>query len=313
MEKHFDQVAFFELVQRVYKNEMTLADWMSKHFDYSRASAYRRIRGETPITGEEMNFFFFYVREFGELYVNNIPGHTNILMEVAKYKDENDVRQTFLKLIELFEWMIQHPECKLRYTARDVMFFQFLNDPDLLWYKLEFWNLTSFSKVLNFETIKLGKRVFDLYTKVHSEEIWSADAYKAQWLQIKDQVKQGMITEEMGRKLYDALMKNLNDWHHWVVKGEKTGGGKIKVVARNYVTMNNCGILTSEQASVFMGAVDNARFYSTNNEELIKQLKERFNHDFKSGYKMSRAKIANLQAFRAMVPKWDDEIKNAFN
>lgn len=307
MEKEFDQVAFFVLVRECFNSEETLHAWMSKHFGYTRQTVYRKMNGEIKITVPEFHYLFQIIPGLAAKYVNSLPNPIYFLISLANYGDEKSFSMTLDILIALFERVIQTEGVKLRYIARDVIFFFFFKHPELIEYKIRKWTNKKYGGHLTFETKQKCKKLYELYTKMDTEEIWLDISFQHQWFQLKEQVEYGELTEERGKHLWQLLVDCFREWTKWTFSGTKSGGGKIKAVVRKYTTMNNGGIINLPDRPLYLGAVYNARFYNLEKEVILNEMNELFTLEMKRGLKINRSNPQNLEYFKQLMPEWESE------
>jgi len=205
------QTEFLSKLKDVLPQNLSLADELSDLLEVSTDSAYRRIRGETalsidevvkicrhykvpftPVSEENPNTITFGIRPLD----NNQDAFKNYLVDLR-----ND-----LKKINSFE------NAQIIYAAEDIPIFHHFCFNELTAFKCFYWNKeilnTPFSEGKKFdpslipeEWIKIGREIIDLYNKVPSIEIWSDNT-------INGTVKQVEFFWESGlfRNKEDALL-----------------------------------------------------------------------------------------------------------
>ena len=184
------QVLFFEnLIEKIGdKNKFVVS--LSETLAISRDGVYRRLRGETPLTIDDLELlsrqFLFSV---DEMLQDNNPGL------LTKY-------ETF----ETFDWerflsglksYLQHHdsrnEFQLYYNAKEIPIFYLFQFPELMAFKCYFWDYTFFAdkslppfnpNSLSITEKSMGIEILSRYGKIISDELWGKEMLNATLKQI---------------------------------------------------------------------------------------------------------------------------------
>jgi hypothetical protein len=189
------QTEFINKLKDTLPQNLSLADELSDLLEISSDSAYRRIRGETalsidevvkickhykipftPISEENPNTITFGIRPL----TNNEKAFENYLMDLR-----ND-----LKKIGQFE------DAQIIYAADDIPIFHHFCFNELTAFKYFYWNKeilnTPFTDGKKFDTalipkewIKTGREIIELYNNISAIEIWSDETINGTLKQIE--------------------------------------------------------------------------------------------------------------------------------
>jgi hypothetical protein len=191
------QVSFFKKIKEKLPPNIVLADVIADFLNVSNDSAYRRIRGDKPLTLDEI-----------EILVSK----TNIsLDQFFKLKPATDQVSFTGKLIdhEIFDFddylggiasqlseFVEATEKEMFIFNKDIPMFVHFMFPELATFKCYFWsrynlNNSKFNKgqfliedyIKSFNSI--GKTIADLYSQIPSTEIWNVDCINTVMRQIE--------------------------------------------------------------------------------------------------------------------------------
>lgn len=162
----------------------SLVDELSDTLCLSNDSAYRRIRGETPLTIQE-------AEKLCLKYNISLDSFLGIKSDVVtfRYRSINLLSFNFeaylnnilldLKRIDSFK------EKSIIYMAKDVPLFYHFQFPELASFKIFFW-LKEFMQIPNYKNLKfklsqdspyaeIGKQILEQYVRIPSVEIWNQE------------------------------------------------------------------------------------------------------------------------------------------
>ena len=213
---------FFQQLRSQIPRHMSLVDEVADLLEISNDSAYRRIRGETALTFEEIGLL-------STKYGISVDGLTNTAANevVFRYQplDENSFTfEHYLKHIFSDLNKIDTLRSKqLYYLANELPFFQLLAVPELASFKLFLWSKTIFnfsryknekfalSQILDQELIDIGREISRLYAKQPSIEVFHAGTIDATLNQIEYYWVSGLFYNKSDAlALCDSLASFLN-------------------------------------------------------------------------------------------------------
>jgi plasmid maintenance system antidote protein VapI len=196
MESTGIQVAFFQHIKNLLPEHIALVDAIADILNISNDSAYRRIRGEKPISLEEMQklaaHYQISLDQFMKLQSNSFifTGH---LTNASDHVLEQWMQDTLKQLQFLNSFKHKH----LYYHAKDVPHLHYFAIP-------EFWAFKSFvwkKSLLLYEQLKgvkfsmdqqiqeshqeLAQKIVDVFNQIPSSEIWDIDCINATLRQLE--------------------------------------------------------------------------------------------------------------------------------
>lgn len=185
MEKHHGQVLYFQQVKSLLPPHISFADEIAQLLDISTDSAYRRIRGEKPITFDDIQKLSARYRisldQFLHLQSNAII-FTGRLDPVSG----NFIEDYLNNMLQQFEFMRGFEHKHIYFLPNDIAPFMYFQFPELaaftfFYYMKSLLNLDhmrdlKFSvKNINEAQVKLGIKVQQSFNHIPSTEIWGAD------------------------------------------------------------------------------------------------------------------------------------------
>lgn len=196
MESTGIQVAFFQHIKNLLPEHIALVDSIADILDISNDSAYRRIRGEKPVSLEEMQKLAAHYKisldQFMRLQ-NDSFIFTGHLTNASDHLLEQWMQDTLKQLQFLNSFKHKH----LYYHAKDVPHLHYFAIP-------EFWAFKSFvwkKSLLLYEQLKgvkfsmdqqiqeshqeLAQKIVDVFNQIPSSEIWDIDCINATLRQIE--------------------------------------------------------------------------------------------------------------------------------
>jgi transcriptional regulator with XRE-family HTH domain len=177
-----------EFLNRVKKNlpdHISLVDELAELLNVSNDSAYRRLRGETSLSFDEL---VILSRKFN-VSVDSILGHTKEDKVSFRYNPINEIDLPFKQYFDALNTMLYNysilDNTQLIYAAKEAKFGLF-HVPEIAAFKLFFWMKTSYdfeeskNKKFDFEEFKatFGKVISDIvkhYVKIPTIEIINED------------------------------------------------------------------------------------------------------------------------------------------
>jgi hypothetical protein len=217
-----NQVNFIERIKQALPSSFSLVNELADLLEISTDSAYRRIRGETTFTFDEIitlcnhykiSFDSFCQNESGSVNFN----YTLLLSSIESFKGYISGIRNDMKRIG------QMQEKEIIYAAEDIPIFHLFKFPELAAFKMFYWmksvlNVPEFEgKKYNQELIDAsimddGKQILDIYVKTPCTEIWSDRTISSIIKQIDYYNESGLFaTKNDALKLCDVLADALID------------------------------------------------------------------------------------------------------
>ncbi|MBR11251.1 MAG: hypothetical protein CMP48_26685 [Rickettsiales bacterium] len=212
------QISFLEWV-KVKNPQLRFADELASLLNISKDSAYRRMRGDTLLTFNEIRKisqnFKASLDTFFNLSKDTVLFHKRMLNVNFGYID-------FLNAVLQSIHLIQQKESyHMTYIAKDIPPFHYFRFTELSAFKSYFWmktilkepslaNKTYHKSVISPEMTLLCEQIWDAYQQVPSLEIWSDETFNVTLRQIEYSYEVGMLTKEQLGVLIDEMRQLLN-------------------------------------------------------------------------------------------------------
>lgn len=188
------QSLFLDEVKKRIPPNVSFADDLSEILSISRDSAYRRIRGETVLSLDEVkvicNHYSVSLDTLLAPTSNTITFHHRMIGF-----DDFGFDKWLGSILANLEMIQAFPEKELIYTAKDVPLFHLFEFPELTAYKIYSWNKTVLGinyKNDNFrleliprELMSVAKRISEKYVLLPSIELWSEETINVTLRQIE--------------------------------------------------------------------------------------------------------------------------------
>lgn len=200
------QVNFISRIREVIPPSHSLVDELADTLGISNDSAYRRIRGETSLTIDEVSKLCTRYKLSFDVFGDNLGGTVTF----NYHHLENDVVrfETYLRNIRDDLKKIRATEKKeLIFAAEDVPIFHHFSFPLLSAFKLFYWNKSILNApslegkkfdpaLIPQELIALGDEIYSLYQNVPSVEIWTDDTLNSTLKQIEYYMESGLFLDK---------------------------------------------------------------------------------------------------------------------
>ena len=176
------QQLFFNHIKSKLPVHLSFVDEVAELLNISNDSAYRRIRGEKTIGLDEIQILCnkYQVSLDQLLQINS-----NAVVFSGNRVDNgvcgfNQYLKEMVANLELFRLL---PNPQLYYVTKDIPIFHFMHFPELSAFKFFFWKRTILGypdlarqqfhgEQSDEETANSTKKIIELYTRIHSTEIW---------------------------------------------------------------------------------------------------------------------------------------------
>ncbi len=190
------QIAFFKKLKDNLPKHLSLAEEISEKLNISNDSAYRRIRGEKPLSFDEIGILSSAFKISLDQFFNIDKDSENFIFS-GKFvtREKADIKTYLEGIVQQLQYFNSFSEKEMIYLNKDIPIFYFFMFPELAAFKCYFWsrynlNYQEFNKghfsMENFiEVVKsTGKQISDLYLQIPSTEIWNLDSISLTLLQI---------------------------------------------------------------------------------------------------------------------------------
>jgi hypothetical protein len=237
------QQQLFNFIKNIRPN-ISLADELCDLLDISHDSAYRRIRGEKPLSLSELKTvcekYNIALDQVLQLNNDTVVFKSNDILK--EYTDLKTYLEDLLKHVRYFNVFEQR---EMLLLAKDFALFQFFLVPEIAAFKCFFWMRhilvderlakTKFS-VRSFpfpEILELTKQLTKEYTQIDSVELWNEETVRSTLRQIKYYKDSGLFeTKEDADIIYNAFNELLGHIQHMAERGTKSMRGESDLVKK---------------------------------------------------------------------------------
>lgn len=197
-EKESAQMLLMQQIKESLPKNISLVDELADLLKVSNDSAYRRMRGETDLTIEEIAAICKHFKISFDNFINNIDSNIVSFSHHQLSSHVNSFKEYLNGMNANIHQVLKFPEDqrKIIYSAEDIPVFQNFAHPLLTAFKIFYWN----KSILNaegyedkkFETahidkelLKTAQEIYDTYAKIASIEIWSDDTVNSTIKQVE--------------------------------------------------------------------------------------------------------------------------------
>ncbi len=197
-EKEKAQTLLMQRIKDSLPKNISFVDELADVLKLSNDSAYRRIRGETDLSIEEISTICKHFKFSFDAYVGNSDSsyvtfkHHQLSSHVNTFKEyltgmKNDINQ-----------VMKFPEGsrQIIYAAEDIPVFQNFAHPYLSAFKIFYWNRSILNSPgfedrkfeaahIDKELFEIAKDIYHCYSKIDSIEVWSDDTANSTLKQIE--------------------------------------------------------------------------------------------------------------------------------
>jgi hypothetical protein len=175
---------------------ISMVDELAALLDISYDSVYRRIRGEKPITLDELKLlcekFNLSLDQVLQLSSNKI-----LFTDPEADGDIKDFKQYLSGLLLAFEQFAQFKQREMLYLSKDVPVFHFFYFKELLAFKAFFWDKSILNNpefenrnfdLKNYDvtgSFAVGQKILQYYNDMPSSELWNYESINSTILQIE--------------------------------------------------------------------------------------------------------------------------------
>jgi transcriptional regulator with XRE-family HTH domain len=305
------QSVFLEQIRQRLPKNLSLADELAEILNVSRDSVYRRMRGETVLSLEEVKKLCLHYK----ISLDSLLSPSSEIISFHK-RSIDAVHFTFenwlQSLLHNLEMINSFPEREVIYCAKDIPPFFYFKFPGLALFKMFFWMKSYYRypqyadaqykpELVPGQFLVTGKRLWEKYADIPSSEIWSDETFNVTIRQVEFYRENGFIALEEAHALLDEYKVMVNDIRGSAARGKKNEQGEPFNLYKNdflisdttilfkmndkrvaFITYNTMNVLSTSQES-FCEEMDDYLTNIINKSILISTTGERernkfFNH-----------------------------------
>lgn len=229
------QIRFIEKIRNSLPKNISLAETLAETLNISTDSAYRRIRGSTSLTIDEVITLCNRFKINFDLLSEDQAGTVTFNYQILSENEQNF--DSYLKRLEdSLDNLRSFKEKKISYVADDVPLFHYFRYPELTAFKMYFWQKSNIKdykdsgfdmKSISPSLLGAAKRIHDKYLQIPSIEIWTEQTVGVRQLDYFH--KAGKVSSEMVLLLCTQFIEMLEN-----VKKQATDGTKFSSLPGNF-------------------------------------------------------------------------------
>lgn len=231
------QQEFITRLKEALPANKSLVDELSDILKVSNDSAYRRIRGETALTIDEVSKLCAYYRIPFDHFVQGESGKSSVTFQYSHLSSDFMRFDEYLSsLLHQMEIIRKTDPKEIIWCAEDVPIFHHFRHPKLSAFKLFYWSKSILSAP-EYEDIKFNaslmpatalekvKRIYDLYQKIPSIEIWTEDTLNSTLKQVEYYAESGSFeTKDDAKEIVSEIELMIKSIERQVAKSIKFTG-----------------------------------------------------------------------------------------
>jgi hypothetical protein len=283
-----DNKKLCDLLQFLIKNKRCNSNDLQHLLGLSKDSFYRRLRGETDFTLNEVyalqNTLKFSIDSFN-------GGHNSKVFSTKQFAMldtpiatlENYVTELYNDMYKLKQGGIKH----LYYAAKDLPLFCFFSSPLLTSFKLYFWYISIFDAHgkrhkyneawLPDTILQKANSVFELYNECPSTEIWNFETINSTLHQVHYCIESGLITKAQSKNILITLESFVQKINTNCEQKSKDKKAEITMYLNEILLLDNSVIFDLGLMKIFYLPYQTLSFLSSTNGDFTTQNMEWFN------------------------------------
>jgi transcriptional regulator with XRE-family HTH domain len=175
------QQYFLEKIKQLLPENVSFAEELAELLDVSTDSIYRRLRGETMLTIDEMAIL---CNKYKVSFDSNPPDEPRASFLYSNLKNKDDLNLFIFRLFEQVKATVNLSKKHFTYAAIDLPIFHFFAYPELLAFKMFYWLKAVIndplyqdkkfdSTTIDHSITEVGKQMAEYYQQIPSTEIWN--------------------------------------------------------------------------------------------------------------------------------------------
>src|SRR5450432_199175 len=255
------QQVFFQHIKSNLASHLSLVDEVADRLNISNDSAYRRIRGEKPLSFEEIKILCgHYKISLDQLF--HLSNDSFLFSGPLINKDNFGIELYLEHLLSQLNYFNSFEHRELFYLSKDTYIFHCFGFHELTVFKIFFWMKTILQypfdgkDIVVLESIresifKITSKMIEAYNKLPSVEIWHDDSINATIKQI-DYYRQSKIfpSDEYALGVYKSLLNMVDHIEKQAEAGCKFAVGgtpnassaPYKFYVNEFIMGDNCNV-----------------------------------------------------------------------
>lgn len=244
MNQSEDQQRLFTYLKSQLPLHLSLADELCQLLGISADSAYRRIRGEKPVTLDELKKICGHY-QISLDHVLQLRSDTVVFRASDLHKENIPFSEILNNLLTQVGWFNSFTEKNILYLCKDIPIWHFFHFPELAAFKTFFWAKTIHNDPA-FANRKFSLKEFDCgayyatgqklirqYNEIPSVEIWNLESINSTVSQLGFYKEAGVFSDKKETGLVlDAFIQTLDHLQQQAESGQKFMSGDTDLLHR---------------------------------------------------------------------------------
>ncbi len=276
-------------IAKQFDKKTEIVEELSSILFLSKDAIYRRLRGETSFTFEEActiaNRFNLSLDSIAQ---SNAKQQTAFCSYSLYDQADKSFKDFLLDMLKKFEHAASLPEIEIYYATKGLPLFHYLQQPELLAFKLFVWEVASWNgdsihgkqfdfEMLTPEDIAIADKIYELYCSIPTFEIWNNTILESTFEQINYLSAINLFKDKnTPQRLFDALRELMLKAREVAGKGKKIYNGEERANFDLYQSelfnaTNNVIYATSQQQSFVSWTFCDPDYLLSYDEELCQR------------------------------------------
>lgn len=280
------QQEFITRLKQTLPANKSLVDELSDILKVSNDSAYRRIRGETALTIDEVSKLCAHYRIPFDHFAQGDSGKSSVTFQY------NHLSSDFTRFEEYLSGLIAHMDSirktepkEIIWCAEDVPIFHHFRFPKLSAFKLFYWSKSILNapeyedhkfnpNLMPASSMEKVRKIYDLYNKIPSIEIWTEDTLNSTLKQVEYYSESGLFaTAQDAKDVLDEVEQMIKSLERQVAKsikftGEAPAAGdnvEFKLYCSDLMVGTNTILITAGSSKVCYLSINTFNSMATTN------------------------------------------------
>mgnify|MGYP003879553359 CR=1 FL=1 len=205
--RDFTQLKLMEYLKHALPANLSLVEELSDVLELSNDSIYRRIRGETALSVDELAAICKHFSLSFDAFLNSDEDGF-VTFSYSRLNSKSDTYESYLiNVLNDLRRIANFEEKQIIYAAEDIPLFYHFHHPELAAFKMFYWqksimNLPEFEnkkfskEIITDEFISLTDQILKCYLQIPSIEIWSDETICSTLKQIEFYWDSGIISSK---------------------------------------------------------------------------------------------------------------------
>ncbi len=287
MKKNEFQLSIMEHIARQLPQNTKLPEHIAEILGISTASAYRKIKAESPLSLEQIELLCnHYLVSLDEAMYND-PSEVVIFKKTEEVVSLETLEIYFNTTLMQLQALRNIPEATLYYAARDLPLFFYFRFPHLGAFKTLVWLKDASTSLLQknevFDLNKVPQHILDLgyqlnqaYYDLPTSEIWTPRTVANVFEQIQYYFRSGLLLKEDAKLVLQDVAKVIDEREMRARDNEKKDNLKSELYSCDFLMMANGALAKLGPRRMAWVAFSGINFVNTTNPNFCEDYERAF-------------------------------------